>query len=657
MTSRPPLRPWELPPGEPVPFSVPHRNLLYPGEAVLSPGWQPALGLPLAGEAFFRIVLLQSYAVVPQEQVQDSRIAVWVPPRRRATSDAQAAREERVLRELRARYAVGEAHQAEDETHRQLYTSGTLLTRTGGALSPTLVFQGPSPEGWLAAIAEALLSWTYPRTPVESNLFPRPLAPEDLRPLFQALARGAGTPEARASAEAFGAGLGLVLGASGDVSLVDAPVLELLRTELARRGGDWPAEELFAWMGHVHGLPHPLVSLLLLLLLSASPEMELRLRPSHHLLRADGRPYQGVALLPETVAVLDFSPHLHREALGLRQATVPSWQAAVLYFSPLAPALTETDAEEQARATLTSALAHLSEEVHTAEEGLRRLAQALGEPMPSEAAVLLEGLGQVASARSPGLALQRTRRLFGSPDGLARALARLDDLKNIAAMADIVAGAARYIRAAPVPQDMSALNLSRQLMTSALTLSELASAAFSPQALEMQVARFRADYQQAYLQHHAQYHRELAALQPLLRQAQLHAQGLERMNTLGHLGGPLGAEALGILPRLALGLSPCRVPASRLDLETSPVCSSCHLTLEQQLATQEIRALCSRIEAALAEKGRALSQLLAARILSSGADQRMERLIQVLQVSDLPAMTSALNDDLLHFIQEVLRTP
>jgi hypothetical protein len=563
-----------------------------------------------------------------------------------------------VLRELRARYDVPETRQALLDSNRQAYAAGALVTGGGVELQPEAIFQDPSSEAWLTAIAQALLAWTYPQLPIDSGGFSRPLEEKGLNDLFQAAIQG--SPQGQEALDAFGPGLGIAKDSSSGRVTLATPLAQAMGTELARRSGEWPLEDLGRWLSHVQGLPHAVASLYLLaFLVSGPPQLELPLRRGHRLKLATGGRYQGLVLLPETVPALAFPLRLDQEGAALRQMSLPSAPAAALYFSALVPGLTlqEDASDDNLKPLLSEAVTKLRASVHHASEGLRHLSLALGEPLPEAAASLVQQLAALAMADSPEAATAQARLAYTSPSGFAEAFHRLEAFQQLAGLEAMVTGAVQYLTGALVPSDMAHLAVSRQWLLSSLTLRELASTSWSLQALHIQLAMFKGEYQQAYRESHTQRQRDVATLQPLMSTAVLQGETLEKLNALAELGAPASLRPLEALRRVAPGLSPCQAPSPRLDLEASPRCSRCGLTLEQKAPVEEVKALCHRVEEALAERCRHLSALLAVRILRTPDEPKVRQFIQVVQVSDLTGLVNVLDASLLQFLREVLATP
>ena len=649
----------DLSPGQRVPTSVDYQSLEYPGEVVLTPSWDTALGEPLQGDCFFRIVFLQAYAAIDPQELRDARIAVCVPPRSDRQREQTLEVERRVLRELRARYAVPDAEQALQETQRQFYASGMVVARAGLDIRTQAVFQEPPTETWVSAMAQALLAWTYPRLPLDGSAFPRPLSTRDAELLFRGLVQEDATPEVVSAVETFGAGLGLTPAQGPDGGdLQSCPVFQLLQSEMTQRAGSWPSADLYQRMAHVHGLPYPLVSLYLLAFLhSGQPPVELHLRSGHNLQLRRGGPYQGRVVVAETVGGLDFAPRLDVESQLIRFATPVSWNTLSLYFSALEPSLTPQEEEEAATLQLMETLKTLQADVQQVERAVEQMSGALGEDAPREAAELLDWFRRLSRAQAPETALQTARQLFGSPQGLAQAITRYRALRQVAELEALLTSTVRYLQEAYVPEDLRNLALQRQSLQATLRLSELITTSFSAQVLQGQIARFREEYHRAYVKHHDAYRQEAASLLSRLREAQLEVQGLEQLNTVDELGEPVGVESLERFHRLSASIAVCPLPSDQLSLGRTPRCRHCGLVLGQQVPSQDIDLVVQEVESGLKEQNRRLSLQVVQRILHGPRDERIDRFIQVVQASDVSGLVNVLDEHLVAFLRQVLSGP
>ena len=149
-------------------------------------------------------------------------------------------------------------------------------------------------------------------------------------------------------------------------------------------------------------------------------------------------------------------------------------------------------------------------------------------------------------------------------------------------------------------------------------------------------------------------HQALPAFRRDLDLARLKLGAIEQLNSLAELGDPAGEGLSESLSRLNEAPANCAFFGGRLDLETLPWCSSCRLTLETTLPSGELARLLPAIDGALATKNGRLSNLLVERILHGQADERLDDFLKIVQASDLSALATTLNQELLGFIQQVL---
>lgn len=149
-------------------------------------------------------------------------------------------------------------------------------------------------------------------------------------------------------------------------------------------------------------------------------------------------------------------------------------------------------------------------------------------------------------------------------------------------------------------------------------------------------------------------HQALPAFQRDLELAIRKLGAVELLNSLSELGEPAGAGLSASLSQLDGPPPNCAVSKAQLDLDTLPWCSSCGLTLETSLPIAELGRLLPAIDMALGAKNGHLSDLLVVRILHGQADVRMDDFLKIVQASDLSALATTLNQDLLGFIRQLL---
>ncbi|MCH8225631.1 MAG: hypothetical protein IIC97_07170, partial [Chloroflexi bacterium] len=173
-------------------------------------------------------------------------------------------------------------------------------------------------------------------------------------------------------------------------------------------------------------------------------------------------------------------------------------------------------------------------------------------------------------------------------------------------------------------------------------------------ALEQEVSRFKADFAGAYRIHHEDLQQALPAFQRDRELARRKLAAVELLNSLPELGEPAGAGLHDSLSQLEEAPPSCTVSKAKLDLETVPWCSSCRLSLETSLPSSALARLLPPIDGALDAKNGQLSNMLVERILHGQADGRLDDFLKIVQASDLSALATTLNQEMLDFIRRLL---
>ena len=660
MTSTLPAHIIDLLPGQPYPSATTYQGLLYPGEVLFSEQWDSSWGAVLRGHEFFRIVFLGTHQQVPPEDIQDSRIAVCVPSTG-GRREQERKRERLVIRDVRSRYGLPSPDTSLLEEERQTYTSGTILTHGGIDKGLKTSLQSPLPSDWVSSLSLSLLAWTYPQLPIAVTRSPRSLGTEEAHLIFQGLIQQKTDPEVIAATAAFGPGLGLSTDADpGTFDPSDCPMFQILRSELAEHGGSLECAYLYERLGHVHGLPHPLVTLYVLAFLHYQrTPTELHLKPEHRLQTATGGLYSGQVVLPETVANLEFTPSLEVAATTLRYAAPVSWNTLAHYFGSLDPSLQPTEEPDSLdqQSSLMTVLANLREEARITQSSLHWLARALDGELPRKTVELLERLGTLGEARAPETALRAAQRTFGTPAGLERAVEEYRRVSGLVSMQDTLIDLSAYLVDAAVPEAPVDLDLKRQQLVALLNVPELIANTPCEATLSMLSAGFLSDYRAAYIKHHDSYNQVMASLVTDLRDIRMEAGALRRLNGIRELGGPVEEDAPDQWRRLSERLAVCPLPSDELPLDSQPTCPSCGLLLGTAAPSHEVGDAVRTLKVALREQNSRLSLRVISRILDGHRDERIDLFIKVVQTSDLSGLANVLDDQVERFLRELLAQP
>ena len=334
-----------------------------------------------------------------------------------------------------------------EELEGQLVSDEAARYARGHIESPTIfgedtgnLFVGPEPAAWFRRLAGALLSWAYPASPLDYSLLPRPLTPEDVPRIYDAIF--ASSAEGHAPLGEFGPGLGL---SRPQVPLDFDPgecgVFQQIRAELESRRGELSWKDIRLLLAHASGLTFPLATLYLLAFAYyGQPETELELATDHGLTFRDARPLRGRRLTREFMPLLPLQDDLKwwdalvaEKIVSLRLSRREvSWNGALQYTSLLCQGLMEEEDGSpeilRQERELLNALSELARDADRARDVLESLGGVITSPNKEQVDSTLHRLSEVCDGRDFSEVYELARRLCGNPQEL---LQELDLLRRL----------------------------------------------------------------------------------------------------------------------------------------------------------------------------------------------------------------------------------
>ena len=679
---------------EPSSLACDHLGLRYTGEVIRADRWSSSWGAPLEGDTFFRVILLRQRRAEFSPDIRDSRIAVCLPGAGLSRQHSRLTGELATTRETRAVYLSQRDTQADlirrtlqrrqQDLEEQLlaeesmrYSDGRILTSSDCEDSPAPFFAGLDPEAWFCRIAGWLLARAYPTLPIDQEGLPRPITGDDASGLHRAIFKQVGAPPGLW--EQLGPGLGLCIPSSPSTYDPSASqVFGLVRTLVASKPVPAKWQDLFAYLTLDVGLTGPLATLFLLLYLHwERPELELRLTASHQLTLAGGQPLAGTRLGGDLVPLLIWDQGIAGWALSIGPATEPEWNDALPHLSTLSPGLAPVNVEQELQPQEQTLLRHLdalaaelaqTQELIALPERAQELRGQMGYRIDTgvhagvataeDGGSLTASLGRLSqiSGRDFRSIYQWVRGVYTDYRRLEEDLSLLHQLSLLGRSAEDILKAQEYLEGALVPPNTHpALSVDHKALREALAPANLVQAGGRTWgALEQEFSRFKSNFANAYRVHHEVVHEALPAFQLDLELARRNFGAVEMLNSLSELGEPVGAGLSDSLSQLEEAPTNCTISKAHLDLESLPWCSSCRLTMETSLPSAELGRLLPAIDGALGTKNRQLSNLLVERILHGQADGRLDDFLKIVQASDLSALATTLNQELLGFIRLLL---
>ena len=659
----------------PQPFVRSHLGIEYAGEVIIADRWRDEWGAPLQGAIYFRIVFLKSRQSLPRDAIQDARIAVCVPGESPGRYQRDIDREMGTLRETHAQYgATGDPRREvvrkalerrEEEMQDRLevaeakrYREGQIHSPAGSpSLSPDEVFKEGHPEAWCDTIAGGLLSWVYPKLPLDSSLLPRTLKVEDASRVLAALLGQAGADK-QLLVE-----LGPALGLSSpenpeNFDPADCAVFQRIRDQLDRAGGRLPWDEVHRALSHADGLTSPFAAMYLLAFaFHGQPEVELGLRSGHGLKLEDGRPLRSDRVVREVLPLVAWPDDVTGIIENLRLPEPVSWNGALPYTSLIAPELREVGEEEDSGAeeeVLKRALTSLSARLDRCEGVVGEVSKLSTKPDDEAASATIQRLRSLCNSQSFDEVYQQARSNLGSPQALSEDLGVLGRIEVLEEFLPELRQAVRYLDGAVIKAGYEELALVRGALISQFSLPYLLDRGLSPESLIAQFKRFRDDYSRAYRVHHRLYHSKSVALRARLEDEAARLGALNHLNSISELGDPLGRELEEQHNSLKEAVKSCDLNSQDLPLDDDPQCSSCSLFLGEVLPTQDVELFQRRVGGSLLEQNRRLSLVLVDRIVHGQANRRLEDFLKIVQASDLASLTNTLNDEMVLFIRRLV---
>ena len=174
-------------------------------------------------------------------------------------------------------------------------------------------------------------------------------------------------------------------------------------------------------------------------------------------------------------------------------------------------------------------------------------------------------------------------------------------------------------------------------------------------SLEEGFEQLRREYAAAYLPHHEQYHQESAELGATLERLRRQVEALARFNDIPEFDGPLGTDMPRRFQDLTATLRTCGLSEDEVSLDDAPFCQECRLPLGEDIPRREIASVVRGTESAMREYNCLLSSEGVRKILADTNRAQHEKLIGLVQVSDLTTLANVLDDDVMEFLRGLVR--
>ena len=175
-------------------------------------------------------------------------------------------------------------------------------------------------------------------------------------------------------------------------------------------------------------------------------------------------------------------------------------------------------------------------------------------------------------------------------------------------------------------------------------------------SVESGFVRFRERYALAYSSHHDRYQQEAMELAHRLERLRPQVEAVARFNAVPELGEPVGVDVPQLFRGVSGAFKQCDVLKDDLQLDQSPRCASCSLTLEDEIPRRDAQVLYGAIDDAMRTYNQRLSSHSVRQVLAHPTKEQLEQFINLVQVADPSALANVLDDEVVDFLRRFLRS-
>lgn len=133
-----------------------------------------------------------------------------------------------------------------------------------------------------------------------------------------------------------------------------------------------------------------------------------------------------------------------------------------------------------------------------------------------------------------------------------------------------------------------------------------------------------------------------------------HLAALEKFNSISEFGSPLGQELPEMFRAAAASLRSCPRAEADVSLEQAPYCDHCMLPLDETPPQRAVAAVVGGTEVAMREYNRRLSSSVVHRVLENPSKEQIEKLMDLIQVSNISSLSNVLDEEVLEFLRSLV---
>ena len=287
---------------------------------------------------------------------------------------------------------------------------------------------------------------------------------------------------------------------------------------------------------------------------------------------------------------------------------------------------------------------------------LETLAQGLDSALSDADQQAQDNLRRLAGIGDPVLFGRVAEELYGGPSGLARDLEALTRLRQLAEIAGEIQSMTAYLGQVSLRSGDDELMVDLMSIRGQLQMDELAARPHLWDSVRDIFRWFKARYVPLYQEHHRRFYLELQDAYYALSNAGPRVDAVGKLNTIPELRDDRVGQLTSRYEETLALVKPCKVrDVSEATLALQPACPECRLPLSSNPPTREAREYLDGLQGTLEKQCRRLSMVTTRRILRTGSSDKLDKLIRVVQLSDLTSLVNVLDDELVHLLTGLLR--
>ncbi|MBA7499271.1 hypothetical protein ES704_02011 [subsurface metagenome] len=649
-------------------YEVDYKKIEYPGKVILARNWRSDYGERIRENLHFRVVFLTKQVEFDLKEIEDSRIAIYIPSEL-TNAACEEARNYWTLQEMQEQYKDKSGSEAEEvrewlvgkkrdiirnllNKQISLYGSGKILTARQVGMDLKKVFATNRMEGIVKGIVPYLLADTYRNCPINSNTFGKHFKSNDAKKVFDGLFKGIGGASTSAC-ENFAPALGLSeIEKPQKFNPQESKVFEIITEKFKENNEELPLWKLYDELQNKYGLTKEIVTLYCFCFVARGrPLVEITLKPMNRLGLKENK------ITHVNLRQVEWRARFDEDFDTLSRSTAESWNDVVSIARIVNPNLRTATTHEEIQAQeslLLQSLEGIRKKNVAIQDNLKLLSTRFNEEIEEEKFVTLEHIGRIAESQNFS---EFYHHFKGEEKAEEKFKNEFEELKKLSAVAEQSAellGIKTYLTDVSL-SEKDKLVLEKMIIVKQLKLNSLLSNPSRIGSLRESFEKFKDSFQRQYQIHHRDYYKGLKKLHNKLEDKEIKIDVLKKLTKIPELGEMVEEKMEAQYHELLSKTKLC--PASDpVRIETNPYCPDCpsRLNLTMTVPEDEVEDFVHKVDKALDSRKRNLSQLLTERILAEDKGNRLDKLLKAIRASELDRFVIALSDDLIEHLRKCI---